>query len=282
MPTVKSLETRLSSDKRLRIMGIVNVTPDSFSDGGKYLETDQAVAHALQLVADGADIIDLGAESTRPGSQSVSADVQLARLLPVVHGIRAFSDAPISIDTTSAAVAQTLLTNGADIINDISAARFDECMLDVCKFFEAPIVLMHMQGTPGNMQQNPQYDDVVTEVCAFLLASVRRAQAAGLAPNQIILDPGLGFGKTPAHNLELMRNIDKLTGLGYPLLIAASRKTFLRMLLTGDPKGPASIAELDTATQVTTMLSLVHGAQMVRVHNVKEAVNTLKVLGAMV
>ena len=282
MLQIKGLETRLSSDKRLLIMGIVNVTPDSFSDGGQYLEPQKAVAHALQLVTDGADILDLGAESTRPGAKSVPPAVQLERLLPVVRGIRNFSDIPVSIDTTSALVAQTLLENGADIINDISAARFDDQMLAVCKAFSAPIVLMHMQGAPGNMQQNPRYDDVVSEVCAFLREAAQKAETSGLSPAQIILDPGLGFGKTLEHNLTLMRNIDKLAGLGYPLLIAASRKTFLRTLLTGDPQGAASIAELDAATQVTTMLSLLHGAAMVRVHNVKDAVNTLKVLGAMV
>lgn len=276
------LKARLSLGKRLLIMGIVNVTPDSFSDGGQYLAPQKAVAHALHLAADGADILDLGAESTRPGAKSVPPEIQLERLLPVVRSIRAVSDVPVSIDTTSAAVAQTLLENGADIVNDISAARFDADMLAVCKAHSAPIVLMHMQGVPGDMQRNPQYGDVAAEVCAFLRDAAHRAHTAGLTREQIILDPGLGFGKTLEHNLALMRNIPMLANLGYPLLIAASRKTFLRTLLTGAPKGEATNAELDAATNVTTMLSLTGGANMVRVHNVQEAVKTLKILEAMV
>lgn len=278
---IYSLESRLSPDRRLLIMAIVNVTPDSFSDGGKYLECDQAVAHALELVQDGADIIDLGAESTRPGSQAVPAATQIGRLLPVLRKLRAHTDIPVSIDTTSAKVAASMLENGADIINDISAARFDGNMLKTCKAFKAPIILMHMQGTPQNMQQNPVYDDVVAEVCAFLRNAAFRAEAASLAHNQIILDPGLGFGKTLEHNLELMRNIPELKAQGYPLLIAASRKSFLRTLLTGDKTKPAPLNALDTATNVTTMLSLAGGADMVRVHNVKGAIDTLKILAAL-
>lgn len=278
---IKRLESRLSPDRRLLIMGIVNVTPDSFSDGGLYLETDKAVAHALELAADGADILDLGAESTRPGSQSVCPELQIERLLPVLRGIRAKTDMPVSIDTTSSVVAETMLKNGADIINDISAARFDDKMLTVCQKHGAPIVLMHMQGTPKNMQADPQYNDVVTEVCTFLLNAAQRAEKAGLAKNQIILDPGLGFGKTLEHNLELMRNVAKLKALGYPLLIAASRKTFLRTLLTGDKNKPAELEALDTATNVTTMLSLSGGADMVRVHNVKTAAVTRRIFEAL-
>lgn len=278
---IYSLESRLSPDRRLLIMGIVNVTPDSFSDGGQYLECDHAVAHALELVRQGADILDLGAESTRPGSQPVPAAMQIERLLPVLRKLREHTDIPVSIDTTSAAVAACMLENSADIINDISAARFDDNMLQTCKAFNAPIILMHMQGKPQNMQQNPVYDDVVTEVCAFLRDAALKAEAAGLACNQIILDPGLGFGKTLEHNLELMRNIPELKTLGYPLLIAASRKTFLRTLLTGDRTKPAPLNDLDTATNVTTMLSLMGGADMVRVHNVKGAVDTVKILAAL-
>lgn len=278
---IYSLESRLSPDRRLLIMAIVNVTPDSFSDGGKYLEYNQAVAHALELIHDGADILDLGAESTRPGSQAVPAATQIERLLPVLRKLRAHTDIPISIDTTSAEVAACMLENGADIINDISAARFDGNMLQTCKAFNAPIILMHMQGTPQNMQQNPVYDDVVAEVCAFLRDAALRAEAAGLVRNQIILDPGLGFGKTLEHNLELMRNIPELKAQGYPLLIAASRKSFLRTLLTGDKTTPAPLNALDTATNVTTMLSFAGGADLVRVHNVKGAIDTIKILAAL-
>ena len=261
-------------------MGIVNVTPDSFSDGGKYLNCDNAVAHALALVRDGADILDLGAESTRPGSQSVAPQVQIERLLPVLRKLREHTDTPISVDTTNAEVAAIMLANGADIINDISATRFDAGMLATCKAYDAPIILTHMQGTPQNMQQDLHYNDVVTDVYDFLLNAAHKAEAAGLRHNQVILDPGLGFGKTLEHNLALMRNVPKLKALGYPLLIAASRKTFLRTLLTGEKSEPASLDDLDTATNVTTMLALLGGADMVRVHNVKEAINTLKILEA--
>lgn len=274
---IYGLETRLSPDKRLLIMGIVNVTPDSFSDGGRYLECDQAVAHALELVQQGADILDLGAESTKPGSEGVSPGVQIERLLPVIKELRKYTDTPVSVDTTSAEVARVMLENGADIINDISAARFDANMLETCKAFGAPIVLMHMQGTPQNMQQNPCYGDVTAEVCEFLLEAAHRAEAAGLVHNQIILDPGLGFGKTLQHNLQLMLDIPKLQALGYPLLIAASRKTFLRTLLNGGAAKTAALEDLDMATNVTTILALTGGADMVRVHNVKSAVDTLKV-----
>lgn len=261
-------------------MGIVNVTPDSFSDGGKYLECNQAVAHALALVRDGADILDLGAESTRPGSQAIPPAVQIERLLPVLRELRKHTNIPVSVDTTSAEVAAVMLENGADIINDISAGRFDADMFKTCKAFDAAIILMHMQGTPQNMQEQPEYADVAGEVCGFLQAAACAAETAGLARNQIILDPGLGFGKTLEHNLALMRSIPKLKALGYPLLIAASRKTFLRTLLTGDKTKPAALPDLDTATNVTTMLALMGGADMVRVHNVKTAVDTVKILEA--
>lgn len=261
-------------------MGIVNVTPDSFSDGGNYLDCGNAVAHALKLANDGADILDLGAESTRPGSQAVPAAVQIERLLPVLRELRKHTNTPVSIDTTSAEVAAIMLENGADIINDISAARFDGNMLAACKAFNAPIILMHMQGTPQNMQERPYYADVAEEVGNFLQAAASAAKAAGLAHNQVILDPGLGFGKTLEHNLTLMRNIPKLKALGYPLLIAASRKAFLRTLLTGDKTKSAALDDLDTATNVTTMLAFMGGADIVRVHNVKTTVNTLKIIGA--
>lgn len=258
-------------------MGIVNVTPDSFSDGGQYFATESAVAHALQLVKDGADVLDLGAESTRPGSRPVKPETQVERLLPVVKELRKHTLAPISIDTASSFVAKTMLENGADIINDISAARFDADMLKVCKSFNAPIVLMHMQGTPRNMQQNPSYNNVVGEVCDFLSQAAQTALKAGLAPGQIILDPGLGFGKTLEHNLDLVRNIPQLAALGYPLLIAASRKTFLRTLLQNQGQ-EVTLDDLDTATNAVTMQSFKGGAHMVRVHNVKAAVITRQIL----
>lgn len=272
------LEKRLPLGRRLLIMGIVNITPDSFSDGGRFLEPNAAVAHALKLEQDGADILDLGAESTRPGAMPVASVTQIKRLLPVLKAIRQKTDIPVSVDTTSAEVARVMLENGANIINDISAARFDAEMLNVCQKHNAPIVLMHMRGTPRDMQANPQYNNVTNEVCAFLQQAAQKAKAAGLAHNQIILDPGLGFGKTLEHNLELMRNIPRLKALEHPLLIAASRKSFLRALLTGAKNKPASLEDLDTATNVTTMLALTGGAHMARVHNVKATVNTLKIL----
>lgn len=274
-------EKRLSLGKRLLIMGIVNVTEDSFSDGGLYLDAGRAVNHALKLIEDGADIIDLGAESTRPGSQGIPPATQVERLLPVVKALRTQTQIPLSIDTTSAAVAEAMLQNGADIINDISAGGFDDEMFATVARHQAIIVLMHMQGTPQNMQVNPYYDDVVSEVAEFLQQAAARAEKAGILRDHIILDLGLGFGKTQEHNLLLMQNIPYLAGLGYPLLVAASRKTFLRRLLTGSTNAKAPNDDLDIATNVTTMLALQGGAKMVRAHNVRQAALTRKILEAM-
>jgi len=245
-------------------MGVVNVTPDSFSDGGRYLAVDAAVAHALALAEAGADVLDLGAESTRPGSAPVPAEEQLRRLLPVLERLAGRVTPPISIDTTSARVARAALACGAAIVNDISAFRFDTAMLPLLAETGAPAVAMHTLAEPAVMQAAPAYGDVVADVEAHLLARVAAAVEAGVAPTQIVLDPGLGFGKTLAHNLALLRATPRLAALGHALLIGPSRKRFVGDL-TGRPVGERVMG---TAGAVAAAVTL--GAHLVRVHDVAE------------
>ena len=211
-------------------MGVLNVTPDSFSDGGMFLEPDEAVAHGLRMESEGAEIIDIGGESTRPGAESVSAEEELRRVLPVLRGLRAKSSVIISIDTSKAVVAQEALKYGADIINDVTALGGDPQMPDVAVRSEAGIVLMHMQGEPRTMQQNPQYDDVIADVVGFLRQRLSAARDCGLSPERIAVDPGIGFGKKSEHNLHLLRSLDGLAELGRPIVVGVSRKSFLRWL----------------------------------------------------
>jgi dihydropteroate synthase len=212
------------------IMGVLNVTPDSFSDGGMFLEPDEAIAHGLRMESEGAEIIDIGGESTRPGAESVSAEEELRRVLPVLRGLRARSSVIISIDTSKAVVAQEALKYGADIINDVTALGGDPQMPDVAASSEAGIVLMHMQGEPRTMQQNPQYDDVVADVVGFLRQRLSAAIDSGVSAERIAVDPGIGFGKKPEHNLHLLRSLDRLAELGRPIVVGVSRKSFLRWL----------------------------------------------------
>ncbi len=245
-------------------MGIVNVTPDSFSDGGQYIEASRAAEHALELVKQGADIIDLGAESTRPGSHGVSTDIQLGRLLPVLEEIRAETDAIISIDTRSSVVAKFCLAIGADIINDVSGLKEDVELAPVCRDYHAGIVLMHMRGTPATMQQEPHYDDVVAEVAQSLTESVAIANHHGIESESILVDPGLGFGKSFTHNYVLLRNLNILRGLVAGILVGPSRKAF-----TGEFSGlPASARQFSTAAAVA--IAVMNGADVIRVHDVAE------------
>jgi dihydropteroate synthase len=212
-------------------MGIVNITPDSFSDGGRFLNADSAVAQARQLVVEGADILDLGAESTRPGAEFVSDDEELHRLLPVVERLAAEVAVPLSIDTNKAVVARACLERGAHIINDISGLTFDPEMIAVCRDFECGIVCMHIQGTPQTMQLDPRYDDVVGEVKQFLKQRLDAMESAGISRERVALDPGVGFGKTAAHNVELLQRVDELHDLGCAVLVGHSRKRFLQKVL---------------------------------------------------
>jgi dihydropteroate synthase len=254
------------------VMGIVNVTPDSFSDGGHHASTAAAIAHALQLIADGADILDIGGESTRPGAAEVSEQEELDRVLPVIEGLRGIS-VPISIDTYKPEVMRAALAAGASMVNDVNALQA-EGALEAVANSDAAVCLMHKQGSPQNMQQQPQYLDVVTEVGSFLLKRVASAKAAGIARNRIVIDPGFGFGKTLVHNLDLLRELDTLCGLGLPLLAGLSRKSMLGAL-TGREVGDRVAASVAAA-----VLAAQRGAAIVRVHDVRETADALKVLHA--
>jgi dihydropteroate synthase len=273
MPTWQLRHASLNWEKRPLLMGIVNLTPDSFADGGRYVNPDRAVTHAMQLVTEGADIIDLGAESSRPGAEPVSIGVEIERLLPVVTGIREVSDIPISIDTRKAEVAARALDAGADIINDITAGR-DKEMLPLVAAADVPIILMHMQGEPQTMQKNPLYSDVVAEVGDALLGARAKAVAAGV--KKVIVDPGIGFGKNLEHNLALLRGLPELRRrCQSPILLGASRKSMLG-LLTGRPvdeRLPASLAIIAWAVH--------QGVDIVRVHDVwqsRDVITTMSTL----
>ncbi|MBE0636710.1 dihydropteroate synthase [Candidatus Bipolaricaulota bacterium] len=256
---------------RVLIMGILNVTPDSFYDGGRAYETDAAIDKALAMIEQGADIIDIGGESSRPGADAISVEQELDRVIPVVRRLRAKSSILISVDTTKAAVARASLDAGADLVNDISALRFDPAMASTIAQAQAMVVLMHMQGTPQTMQQAPVYQDVVTDVCAFLMERAQFALDAGIARDHIIVDPGIGFGKRLEHNLELLRQLPKLASCGYPLLVGLSRKSFLGQILDL----PAS--ERLEGTIVLNAVAILGGASIIRVHDVKEGRRTADV-----
>jgi dihydropteroate synthase len=253
-------------DKPL-IMGILNVTPDSFSDGGQYSDVDAAVLQARRMLDEGADIIDIGGESTRPGSEPVAADAQIQRVVPVIAAIRrqVSADIPISIDTTLSAVARAALEAGADIINDISAGRDDEAILALAAETDAPIILMHSQGAPKTMQDNPYYDDVVQDVLAALYRQIDAALKAGIKKKRIAIDPGIGFGKRKQDNLDLLAHLDAFVATGYPVLLGTSRKRFMGTIC--DVSEPS---ELVIATAVTTALGIMAGVRMFRVHDVRE------------
>ena len=248
-----------------RLMGILNITPDSFSDGGRFASVEVAVDHARKMVDDGADLIDVGGESTRPGALNVDPAEQIERVLPVISAIAAgLPELPISIDTTSARVAAAALDGGASMINDISAGRHDPAILRLAAEHEVPIVLMHMQGQPTTMQQAPVYRDVVDEVEMFLRQRVIAAKAAGVAPSQVVIDPGIGFGKDLDHNLQLLASLARFVAIGSPVLLGASRKRFIASLGHGgeDPNDRVG------GTCATTALAIQAGVQLVRVHDV--------------
>ena len=254
-------------------MGVINVTPDSFSDGGVHLRTDTAVTAACRMVDDGAAIVDVGGESTRPGSEGVALDEELRRVLPVLEGLRG---APVSIDTAKAAVARRALELGAEMVNDVTALRGDPAMAAVVADADAYLCLMHMQGEPRTMQRNPTYDDVVSDVAAFLEERLQVAVAAGIAEDRICLDPGIGFGKTVEQNLELVRRLDVLLGLGRPVVVGFSRKSSLGRIL-GDPTattGPLS------ASVAAAVVAYERGATILRAHDVREHVEALTVAAA--
>lgn len=267
----------LAPQRNPLVMGILNVTPDSFSDGGKFLSADAAAEHARSMIQQGADVLDLGAESTRAGSTPVHADEQIARLGPIVRAIRRHSDILLSIDTTSSQVARAMLDAGADVINDISAGRFDPQMLALAARRNVPIALMHMLGEPGTMQQNPVYGDVVSEVMQFLGQRRDAALAAGVSRHHILLDVGIGigFGKTVQHNLALLRHLGEFRVLGCPILLGTSRKTFI-----GEITGVATPAGRVAGSCATIAWGITNGADLVRVHDVAETVQTVRMIRA--
>ncbi len=244
------------------VMGILNVTPDSFSDGGLYINSDDAVEHALEMINDGADFIDIGGESTRPGSDIVTGEEELERVIPVIKKILSTEPGTIiSIDTTKSKVAEEAIKNGAKIVNDISGATFDEEMLAVVKKYDASVVLMHIKGTPKNMQQNPSYENVIEEIYDFLFDRIKAAEELGI--KNIFVDPGIGFGKRVEDNFEILSRLEDFKSLGFPIVAGASRKSFLGKTLNLD------ITERDTATAITESIAVKNGARIIRTHNVK-------------
>jgi dihydropteroate synthase len=273
---------RLELGRRTCIMGIVNVTPDSFSDGGRFLAPRAAVAQGLRLAAEGADIVDVGGESTRPYAQPVSADEEIRRVVPVIAELAEKIRIPISIDTSKAAVARCALEAGAAMVNDISALKSDPNLATLAAEFGVPVILMHMRGEPRTMQVDPRYDDVVGEIRGFLQDAVDAAEGQGLRRELLIVDPGIGFGKTPEHNLHIIRRLADLAGLGLPLLVGPSRKSFIRRLVKPEtdkdisPDRPA----VETGTQAAVAASVFSGAHIVRVHDVANTLATVKVVDA--
>ena len=271
------IETRhgaLDARRRTLLMGVINVTPDSFYDGGKRLDPDTAVADGLELVEAGADMIDVGGESTRPGAKTVSLDEEMQRVLPVIRGLRRNVNTPISIDTYKAQVAKAALLEGADVVNDISALRFDPQMALLVAAEKVPIVLMHMQGTPQTMQAEPRYQNVLREVRDFLTARVRFAIEAGVERENVIIDPGIGFGKTLDHNLTLLAGLETFASVGQPLLVGASRKTFIGKLLGLEPQ------ERLEGSLAAAIAAVFGGAHILRVHDVKETRRAIRVADA--
>ena len=266
-----TLRTRDLTRQRLPLlMGILNVTPDSFSDGGQFNAMDHAVARALQMEADGADIIDIGGESTRPGSEGVTLDEELRRTIPVIRELAQKLRIPISIDTTKSEVAREALDAGAEIVNDISGLTFDHAMMDVCREADAGICLMHIQGTPQTMQQNPQYTDVVSEVSEFLQQQVDRCLMAGILAERMCVDPGIGFGKTADHNLQLLKAIPRLQAeLQRPVLIGHSRKRFLSKILG------RSVEERESGTVGVSIALAQLGVDILRIHDVRSVRDAL-------
>jgi dihydropteroate synthase len=263
-------------------MGVVNVTPDSFSDGGHFFSFDAAVAQGQKLVQEGADIIDIGGESTRPFSDSISIEEETKRVVPVIEALAKQVSIPISIDTTKAAVARNALDAGASIINDVGALRLDAEMAAVAADYGVPVILMHMLGTPKTMQVSPVYDDLISDIKTFLEDAIDRARQNGISRRNIIIDPGIGFGKTLEHNLRIIKRLHELETLDAPILIGPSRKTFIRKLLKDSdandiiPDHPV----VEIGTQAVVCAGVLNGAHIVRVHNVANTRATLKILEA--
>ncbi len=275
---VKEIKTNrglLSLRERTLIMGILNLTPDSFSDGGLYLEREAAVERALEMEEEGADILDLGAESSRPGSNPLTLEEELERLLPVLEGVVEATSLPISVDTYKSQVAREALECGASMINDISGLHFDPRLAEVVAEYDVPVVIMHIRGRPQNMQDNPRYQHLFSEIIGYLEEGASRAQRAGLDRSQIIIDPGIGFGKTLDHNLRIIRGLESFKSLGYPLLLGTSRKSFIGQVLE------LPVDERLEGTAASLVMGIDRGAEIVRVHDVKEMARVVKMTDAL-
>jgi dihydropteroate synthase len=265
----------LPLSQRVHLMGIVNVTPDSFSDGGRFYEAGDAIDHGLRLADEGADILDVGGESTRPGADPVSADEEAGRVVPVVEALAAKTGLPVSVDTSKAVVARAALDAGAQIVNDVAAGRFDAGLLPLVAQRDAPIVLMHMLGEPRTMQKDPRYGDVVGEIAEFLEERASAAVEAGVGRERIVVDPGFGFGKTREHNLVLLQRLRELRCLGFPVLAGTSRKSFI-----GATLGDLPVGERLEGTAATVALAVMGGASLVRVHDVREMARVVRMVEA--
>ncbi len=259
--------------RRTLIMGALNVTPDSFSDGGRFFDPTKAVEQGISLAAGGADILDIGGESTRPGARVLEEEEEIRRVVPVIRTLRDRIEIPISVDTRKSGVARAALDAGAEMVNDVTALRFDARMAELVRERRVPVVLMHMQGRPENMQANPVYGDLVGEILEFLRERIAFAESSGIAPDQIVIDPGLGFGKSPEQSLELLVHLGELRSLGFPVVVGASRKSFLGWALGG--AGPMDRLEAGLAAAV---LAAERGAALVRTHDVGPTVRSLALL----
>ena len=267
----KQLKTWLIKPSNTLIMGILNVTPDSFSDGGKFDNPKQAASHATKMIEDGADIIDIGGESTRPGAEPVSIDEELNRTIPVIEAIRDQSDCIISIDTYKSKVAESALDAGANMVNDISGLTFDEGMASLVAEKETPVVIMHIKGLPLDMQEDPHYDDLIREVKEYFTAQITKAKEAGISDAHIILDPGIGFGKRLEDNFELIRELKQICAMEYPILIGPSRKSFIGTVLN------LPITERLEGTLASITAGVMNGARIVRVHDIMAVRRTIAI-----
>ncbi|MBT8365325.1 MAG: dihydropteroate synthase, partial [Deltaproteobacteria bacterium] len=272
----------LELGRRTCIMGVVNVTPDSFSDGGSFFDSDAAVAQGEKLAAQGAAILDIGGESTRPFSDPVPADEEIRRVVPVIEKLSRRISIPISIDTTKAQVARQALEAGASIINDVAALRFDPELAAVAVEFDTPVILMHMLGNPKSMQVKPRYANLIQEVRDFLAEAVKRAVRQGISPSKIIVDPGIGFGKTIEHNLILIKHLRAFSSIGVPILIGASRKAFIRQILKDrhDKDLQPDLPIIETGSRAAVAAAIFNGAHIVRVHEVAGTLATVKIVDA--
>ncbi len=261
----------LNLGQRTHIMGILNVTPDSFSDGGQYLELNKAIEHGLGMANDGADMIDVGGESTRPYSKKISVNEEIDRVIPVIEALSKDLTIPISIDTWKAEVAREALNAGASMINDISALRLDPNMAAIVSNAEVPLILMHLKGTPENMQQNPTYDDLISEILDFLKDAIKRSVTAGIKEDLIIVDPGIGFGKTFDDNLKIIKELFRFGLLQRPILLGTSNKSFIGHILDKE------VHERDIGTMATIAAGVMNGAHIIRAHDVRKTLETVKI-----